>query len=309
MAIKIRCTECRKKISIDEAFAGGMCRCPYCKAIVYVPEDKSQAEAGARPAVPTGRPDVPTSRPAAPGAVPPAPPGAQVAVAEDHIPMAKPVKIQGIITIVLLALLVIMVAAGVTLALMYVRPPDYNRDVPDDTQPVRPLEVSKKGPAVAGIQLDEGDVVYLLDGGSTMQSTFDGAVMMTENSVLSLTDKGKFTILVSGEEKDRFLFEESQPGGEGGQAKVMEVLRGTIVSGASNLPRALKAALAKKPRTIVLIARKVVDDAAEVVKEARQQGVKVHTISLDGDSEVKQSMKALAEITGGEARAFTISEL
>ena len=35
--MKIRCTDCSKKISIDDAFAGGVCRCPYCSTLVFVP--------------------------------------------------------------------------------------------------------------------------------------------------------------------------------------------------------------------------------------------------------------------------------
>lgn len=37
MAVRIRCSECRKPIAVDEAFGGSMCRCPYCKSIVMVP--------------------------------------------------------------------------------------------------------------------------------------------------------------------------------------------------------------------------------------------------------------------------------
>ena len=66
MAVKIRCSECHKKISVDEAFAGSMCRCPYCKNIVLVPEfvgAEVGAAAGARPSAPgrSERPSMPSS--------------------------------------------------------------------------------------------------------------------------------------------------------------------------------------------------------------------------------------------------------
>ncbi len=70
MATKIRCSECRKKISVDEAFAGSMCRCPYCKAIVMVPKpgDSVAESLGSRPSRPTtGRPSSPTARTGASG--------------------------------------------------------------------------------------------------------------------------------------------------------------------------------------------------------------------------------------------------
>jgi len=60
MAIKIRCVDCKKKISIDEAFAGGVCRCPYCTAIVYVPDESNTKKSK------KGRAEAPKRRPEAP---------------------------------------------------------------------------------------------------------------------------------------------------------------------------------------------------------------------------------------------------
>ncbi len=36
MTLRILCNQCGKKIIIDAAFAGGICRCPYCKSLVKV---------------------------------------------------------------------------------------------------------------------------------------------------------------------------------------------------------------------------------------------------------------------------------
>jgi len=61
MAVRIRCSECSKKISVDEAFAGSMCRCPYCKSIVVVPKRVAlQGEAKLRPSRPLSRPGKPS---------------------------------------------------------------------------------------------------------------------------------------------------------------------------------------------------------------------------------------------------------
>ncbi|MBN1943007.1 MAG: hypothetical protein JW849_06910 [Phycisphaerae bacterium] len=59
MSLKIRCSQCQKKISVDEAFAGSMCRCPYCKMIVQVPELAIVMAAAGRPGRPGLRPDRP----------------------------------------------------------------------------------------------------------------------------------------------------------------------------------------------------------------------------------------------------------
>ncbi len=57
MALKIRCSECRKKMSVDEAFAGSIYRCPYCKSIVRVPVTAVPGQVGlsqTRPSRPGG---------------------------------------------------------------------------------------------------------------------------------------------------------------------------------------------------------------------------------------------------------------
>jgi DNA-directed RNA polymerase subunit RPC12/RpoP len=71
MALKVRCSECRKKISVDEAFAGSMCRCPYCKSIVMVPAEVTPEAAQAPKR---------SSRPTAPGASRPKMPSKKTAV-------------------------------------------------------------------------------------------------------------------------------------------------------------------------------------------------------------------------------------
>jgi len=222
--------------------------------------------------------------------------------------MARPVKIQGIITIILLVLLALMVAGGVFVTLKFVATGTGNGDVPDDTTPVNPLAVSKKGPAIADVKIVASPVVYCLDGGSSMRDTFNGAMVMTTNSVASLGAKAKFTVLLCGEAEDKFLSEEFSEGGAKGKAAVKAFLGEAVPTGASDIPRALKAALARKPKTIVLIGRKLVDDAIEIAEEAKTQGVVIHTISVDGDSEVNDSMRKLAETTGGKGRAFYSGE-
>ena len=55
MSIKIRCTKCRRKLWVDEAFAGGVCRCPHCRELFLVP-------AKGRLRLASGRPDSPPAQ-------------------------------------------------------------------------------------------------------------------------------------------------------------------------------------------------------------------------------------------------------
>jgi len=300
MAIRIRCQDCRKKISIDEAFAGGMCRCPYCKALVYVDEAAPGAKGSG-----ASRPNAPVSRPGAPGqaaepVVHSAGPSANASVDTEHVPMARPVKIQGIITIILLVLLVFMVGGGITVAVFYL-PDGRNGNVPPPPNvPVNINTTAKSGPCVLDIQVAT-PIIYVLDGGSAMRSALDSARLVTMRSVESLGD-GKYNVLVSSEAQDKLLSPGFVPGGKKGVEALRAFLQAVMPMGASDIPRSLAAALEKKPKTVVLFTRKPVDNAMGLAEKAKAQGAVIHTITIDGDSEVIDSMKSLAEASGGEAR-------
>ncbi len=50
--ISLTCTSCQRALEIDDAFAGGVCRCQYCGTIQTVPASLKQ---GGRPATPVGK--------------------------------------------------------------------------------------------------------------------------------------------------------------------------------------------------------------------------------------------------------------
>src|SRR5271155_2786190 len=53
--ISITCTNCQAQLSIDDAFAGGVCRCQYCGTIQTVPAKSGAATlASPKPAAPVG---------------------------------------------------------------------------------------------------------------------------------------------------------------------------------------------------------------------------------------------------------------
>ena len=49
--IQLNCTNCRELLTIDDAFAGGVCRCQFCGTIQTVPANLKQ---GGRPSTPIG---------------------------------------------------------------------------------------------------------------------------------------------------------------------------------------------------------------------------------------------------------------
>ena len=113
--MRIRCAECQKKISIDDAFAGGVCRCPHCKALVVVPAAEAVAV--------SDRPDFPAVRPEPPTPVrPDAPPGADSEPLPvgplAEAPRAGPPPPTGLSRAVQIAFLVAAILAGLASIVM-----------------------------------------------------------------------------------------------------------------------------------------------------------------------------------------------
>jgi len=160
MAIKIRCKECRKKISMDEAFAGGMCRCPYCRATNVVPGERRSGRDD-RP----DRPDRPDS-----------PQTPATADARRTIPLAKPVKVQGILSLILLALLFLLSAFVAVYGMKMVK--DRQRDAAPPP-PVNPI-IGVKGVQIAGLPM-RTPVVYVIDAAGSMRDFYDPAAVLVRH--------------------------------------------------------------------------------------------------------------------------------
>jgi DNA-directed RNA polymerase subunit RPC12/RpoP len=128
MAIKVRCTECGEMFTVDEAFGGGMSRCPHCGASVLV------EPAGKKP--PQERPQSPARQDEE---------GEEVAGQEERddtpeTPENNPFrhKYQNVFSIVILLVLAAMVIGAVTVLLL---PPSSN----PATQPSTPAATQPSG--------------------------------------------------------------------------------------------------------------------------------------------------------------------
>ena len=303
--MRIHCTECSKKISIDDAFAGGVCRCPYCRALVFVPVESGGAEEVG------GRPESPTERPKSPEEL--------QAMAEskgqEHIPVADPVKVQGIVTMVLIGVLLAMgIAAGIVYLIRRggVGDGDGPKDMKafTDGPVVDPFRKGAdiEGAWVAGNVPISSPILYVIDGGDTMKILFDFSVGITRISIRGLSDKDSFTILISRDigEEDLFMDEGYRTGANERAAKLF--LGKHTCRGKTELPRAMKAALERKPKTIVLFSAKPVSDLMELAGEAKKQGVKIITIAMGDHPGTKESMAELARAAGGHTRRYVESD-
>ena len=388
MAIKIRCVDCKKKISIDEAFAGGVCRCPYCTAIVYVPDDagkkktkKSRAKTPARrPKTPGARPKAPAPAPApsrpqapapvagaakvetpvpadtladtavetpapvdtladtaidapptvdtlaetaidapAPGTAPaPAPAGtpapqkpatqaqADKALAMAHgqknIPVAAPVKFQGIVAIILLLLMIGMVGGGIYLAIEFTSPPIVDT-TPEDYD--NTAVTTREFPAVAGTIKVTAPIVYCIDTSKPMANFFEGAESIVIASAKSLKG-GKFNVILLGEDEDKIMSEKPIAADAAGIKKAQAFIEMELC-GLAEQARGVSKALEMGAKTVVLLATDSAMGAKDVAEGAlKEKTVKLHTIALGRRS---RGLEQMAKTTGGQHKKFTASDL
>ncbi len=338
MAIKIRCSDCRKRISIDEAFAGGVCRCPYCTALVFVP-------AGASASVRPGRPSAPGGRPAAPGETVGADAGITTAQeareaieaaakSDQDVPIASPVRMQGIAAIIMLVVLLALLGGG-GYVVVDAMSGDDNGQTNGDTNgdgnghadngnghkpPVKTFNPfthpGVDGPGVDGMPLD-APIIYCIEAGSSMDQTLNYAVAMTYVSVRTLSGDHTFNVII-GEEGGaddaswyRFLLPSYTGGGPAGEAAIRKPLDNVGAVGAPNVERLLTAAAAAtpKPHTIVYFGNKPLFNAEKLAKIAADKDIKIVSICLTDDPEILGHMAKLAAGSGGASAFHSEREL
>lgn len=219
--------------------------------------------------------------------------------------MARPVRIQGIITIILLALLLVMVVGGIAAAVLLIPGPTPQEPPPTEYTPPPKVDGAAPPsavPAVSDIRI-AAPVIYVIDGGSGMRGHIDGAKVVVDRSIRSLAG-GAFNVIVAGEGEDKVLLADMTAGGDASADEAMKALKGIFAMGASDVVRAVKAALAKKPKTVVVFTRKPIYDAADLASAAKAQKTVIHAVAIrvQGDDEVIDTLKGLSQPTGGAFR-------
>ena len=297
MAIKVRCDNCRKKISIDEAFAGGVCRCPYCGALKLVSGGPADAPAH-RPARP-GRPD----RPDAPGAA--AAPSEPGPTPREHIPVAKPVMVQGVVAMILIGLLVLLLAFSVIFLMPLLLG---ERGGGDGSVPANP--VAEGGTQVLGLEFDT-PVVFVIDAGSGSRDAFDPSAALVRHAIIGLKSKHKFNLLLAREQDLGIekLAPDWQAAGLDGDTKVKAFLAEKMVAGASDLDGAVTQAINLSPKSVVLLTGKAPSAPAALADAAKAKGVTIVTVSVGNDPMANDAAKVLAEKSGGAWKGIKLGEL
>lgn len=313
--MKVRCPECDERIVVDEGFAGGVCRCPYCKALVFVPA-KPGDKGGARPEAPGEPESAPPDRPDAPKIRQMR--GRGVVVEAMQAPSASRLKLPGIIAMVLLGGVLAIAVAAITLlqmgsgekARLHGEPPVHVRHEASDSRSIGSRDEHRiAGAGVADLAI-EPPVVYLIDAGRSMQATYDLAAAIVRKSICTLQDDQRFNIIVCYGRERKMLGPRPHRGNESTYRFATEFMKKIPTpAGLTDLTAAMIFAIERKPKTIVLLARKPLGDIERVAEAAKRENVKITTISIASNEYATSTMSDLAAMTGGMSRRFSFAEL
>jgi von Willebrand factor type A domain len=320
--IQITCTSCKKVLSIDDAFAGGVCRCQFCGTIQTVPAKGAaqKATAGAGKGSKTlfenkarspgmgsgsglddladivqsssGLSDARLRKKTAP---PPAP-------AKSLMPLLGG-AIALIVILVLVVVFMAMRGSGLKSSTVQNNPAP---TTPDNTEQLSPSSPAPATPNFCGVPIDPKKIViYVIDNGSSSAEVLDSVKAALFKSIESLGPDARFQILFWNPDTDSF------PSGKQTAFAVKEnidtarkKLQDVTASGSTDPISALQAAIAADPGQIILVTAKAGDlDDSLVDQVASLRGASTAQIDCFAINGVPND-KVLAKIASNSGGKF-----
>jgi hypothetical protein len=330
--ITITCTNCHTTLTMDEAFAGGVCRCQHCGTIQTVPKS---AKHGVTTGAPTASKTLWKQKTASDTSA-----GTGLDELADIVASSglagsglqsgglrkRPASTATAAPAANKKLMPILAGAGGAIAVLLIvliwflikgpnpsGSPTGTVSTPGATANETPA-VTVAGPSFAKVKLDKANTVaYVLDRGSGTASVFGDLKNLTLKSVASLGSDKKFQIVFWQVRGQVYAYPESGAT-VAGDTSVNEATRKlndeVNAFGSSNIGPALKKAASSNPDVIIIATGKgadLDDTFAQEVKANKPAGVKIHTFSLGGGD--APLLKSIASESGGEYHEITISEL
>lgn len=328
--IRISCTNCKTILSIDDAFAGGVCRCQHCGTIQTVPVNaressganvSGQSMGGSRAIAPpdssaSGLDDlagiVASSGLAGSGLTSGRLKTKPVGVGAATTPARKSQTAMFIaIGVVIVALVGVIVwlamrpgAAASTAAHI-----GASANPPEITSPT----VASNKPNFSGIPLEYPTVVYLIDRGSGTRELFGALKDATLKSAASLGGERKFAIVFWNNGSSAAYPDGSTTFASADNiASARKAIDDVSAFGASDAVPALQQALALSPDVVVIATAKgdMLDDQwTKSLLDARgTSAVKIDCINL-GSPGSGNALKTLASKTGGDYKDVSDTDL
>jgi hypothetical protein len=306
----MQCEGCGGRISVDDGFAGGVCRCPYCKQTVIVEGQVGQGgNDQTRPDEPPKAKPVDEARQTdepVPVANAEQPPEAGQASSETvspghgHQPRASRANRAKRIQIVILSVL-IMLAVGLG-GVIYILAAGTGEG---ETTPETVSEPS--GPIGPGGGALELPVIFIVDAGDSMDRYFDPAMHGVIESLQRMDAEARANVYVC---REGFIEKaaESLVSPETLLPKVQELTRGTIPSGTTkeSIGKAIDQALEAEPAQIVLMLIKGYKDQGRAEK-IKQSPVSLIVMPMASRAMVRYAvddLEAFSRAAGGTLRFF-----
>jgi len=337
--ISIACTNCQTVLTIDDAFAGGVCRCQHCGTIQTVP---SHLKSTARPTGPgksapgsktlyqhRANSDAGTGLDELAGAI--ASSGLRSGRLRTATATATSTQRRAAAAgqkrrpLLLIVSGVLILAALVVFGIIYLMRtpssapqagtlPGETPEVNNTPQPPAPDAGAAKpsAPSFCGVPLIENNVVYVLDRGSATEQYFDALKAALYRSVELLGPDHQFAVILSDNKSTDFTFPEKGLADATPEElqKLRSAMDDVIASGASRLRPALQKAAARHPAVIVVVTAKwtIDSDDAAALKQYAQRGIRIHTFMLGGSNAV-DALQEAASLSGGVFRRVSDDEL
>lgn len=327
--IRLTCTQCKADLTMDDAFAGGVCRCQHCGTIQTVPKAKKDGTVAGKPATALYKSRIRPESFAGSGtgldqlADAVASSGLtsgrlrRPAALDYQTPPPRRTRISNWVIFTSVAVVALLLGAGGMMFVGIRRPvvtpmpaPAASAVTPPDA--VAPTPTVK--PAFAGIPLDEPSVIFVLDHGKASADSFSYLRNAVYHSLASLPAKTKFQIIFwnnnDGAQEDLYPLEMAYATPQH-LAACRYWADAIAAGGRAEVDSALKRAIEQRPAVIVLASAKgweLDDQFVKTVMDIRGKSpTRIHTLSIgSGDS---PALKSIAEKTGGQYRRLSASEL
>lgn len=326
--IRLTCANCQAQLEVDDAFAGGVCRCKHCGAIQTVPRrGQSAGKALAGKGVGGDEPKTLYSAKSRAGLAS-TPSGLEELAEAVHgsglagsgllnrpVPRAPVLPNEvakksntGLIVGIAIGLLVII--GGIVGYMMLRGDSTASNEVANHQG--GPVTMADKLPTFAGVPIAGRKVIYVLDRGDATTAFFPALRDLTVKSVRELGPNKLFQVIL-WDNGSTDAYPALTPGyGSADEADKLARWFDQVPTGRSTdaLP-ALKLAMAGNPDTVVLATGKSLqlDDAfVDSVLKARTGQTPIHAITL-GETAPDDPLRKIASQTGGAFKALPGNDL
>jgi len=314
--IEIACTSCKRVLNVDDAFAGGVCRCQYCGAIQTVAAKGSAQKAAAGAGKGSKTLFENKARGAGAGSGSGLEDLADIVQSSSGLSdsrLRKPpstlpaARGQNLAPVLGLAAAVILILLVVVLVLVFRNPatPTPISTLPNPATIAPAPTPSPDKPAAAsfcGIPIDQPVVVYVIDNGASSADVFDAVKSALFKSIESLGPDRQFQVLFWNPDTSTFPADHTTFAVKANIDVARKKLQDVTAAGATDPLAVLKTAFADEPGQVILVTAKAgdLDDSLvdQVIQLRGNSKARIDCVAINGVPADKVLARIAAK-TGG----------